>query len=225
MEMVEECEAAFDAIMQSAPEALVLTGTGSFFSGGLDLTIVPTYSPEQQREFLVVLNRIVGKVYGCPIPVVGAINGHAIAGAFVLTLTTDYRVGPTGDARFGLTEAQAGIPFPAAAMTVVEAEIAPQDVRYTTLSARLFGVEEAHRRGVLDELQPPDTVLERAIEVARDMARMPADGYRRIKHQFRQEALTRIEKVNATGTDPMLQSWVSPEAPDASLSVLKGRRF
>jgi len=224
VEIAEECEAAFDATMQSAPEALVLTGTGSFFSGGLDLTIVPTYSPEQQRAFLVVLNRMVGKLYGCPIPVVGAINGHAIAGAFVLTLITDYRVGPTADARFGLTEAQVGIPFPAAAMTVVQAELAPQDVRYTTLSARLFGVEEARRRGILDELQPPQAVLDRAIEVARDMARMPADGYRRIKHQFRQEALARIERVNATGSDPMLQSWVSSEAPNASASVLRGGR-
>ena len=33
-----------------------------------------------------------------------AINGHAIAGGMILTLTTDYRVGPTEDFLFGLTE-------------------------------------------------------------------------------------------------------------------------
>lgn len=140
LEIAQEFEAAFDATMQDPPKAIVVTGTGSFFSGGLDLKVVPSYSPEQQRAFLTVLNRAAGKLYGCPIPVVGGINGHAIAGGFVFALATDYRVGPTGAAQFGLTEARAGIPFPAAIMAIVKAELAPQDVRYTTIYARRFGI-------------------------------------------------------------------------------------
>ena len=222
LEVAQEFETALDATMQDPPEAIVVTGTGSFFSGGLDLKAVPSYSPEQQRAFLTVLNRAAGKLYACPIPVVGGINGHAIAGGFVFALATDYRVGPTGAAQFGLTEARVGIPFPAAAMAIVQAELAPQDVRYTILYARRFGSEEARLRGVLDELQPPADVLERALEVARDMASTPVDGYQRIKRQVRQAAIARIEEINATGSDPMLGAWVSPDAPEASASVLEG---
>jgi len=222
LEVVGEFEAAFDATMRDPPRAIVVTGTGDFFSGGLDLRVVPSYSPEQQRAFLTALNRAAGKLYACPIPVVGGINGHAIAGGFVFALATDYRVGPTGTAQFGLTEARVGIPFPAAAMAIVQGELAPQDVRYATIYARRFGSEEARRRGVLDELQPPAAVLERALEVARDMATMPPDGYRRIKQQVRQAAIARIEEVNATGSDPMLEAWVSPDAPEAAASVLEG---
>ena len=65
-------------------------------------------------------------------------------------------------------------------------------------------------------------MLERALEVARDMATMPPDGYRRIKRQVREAAIARIEEVNATGSDPMLEDWVSPDAPKASASVLEG---
>ena len=222
LEIAQEFEAAFDATMRDPPKAIVVSGTGSFFSGGLDLKVVPSYSPEQQRAFLTVLNRAAGKLYGCPIPVVGGINGHAIAGGFVFTLATDYRVGPTGAAQFGLTEARAGIPFPAAAMAIVHAELAPQDVRYTTMYARRFGSDEARRRGVLDELRPPTAVLERALEVARDMATMPPDSYQRIKHQVRQAAIARVEEINATSSDPMLQAWVSSDAPKAAASVLRG---
>ena len=222
LEIAQEFEAAFDVTMQDPPKAIVVTGTGSFFSGGLDLKVVPSYFSEQQRAFLTILNRAAGKLYGCPIPVVGGINGHAIAGGFVFTLATDYRVGPTGAAQFGLTEARAGIPFPAAAMAIVHAELAPQDVRYTTIYARRFGSDEARLRGVLDELQPPAAVLERALEVARDMATMPPDSYQRIKRQVRQAAITRIEEINATASDPMLQAWVSPDALKASASVLRG---
>ena len=222
LELGRSLEDALDAKVVREAKALVVTGTGRFFSGGLDLKVVPTYSREEQRDFLGVLNRIIGRLYAYPIPVVGAINGHAVAGAFILALTTDYRVGPRGSAQFGLTEARAGIPFPAVPMIILHAEFAPQDVRYSALYARNFGPDEAQTRGMLDELQPPESVLERAIEVARDMASMPADSYRRIKYQVRRAAIAQIEEVISTGADPMLEGWLSPEARVASEALLKG---
>ncbi len=224
MELGREFQAAFDAALDDGPEALVLTGTGRFFSGGLDLKVVPTYRPSEQADFLRILNRFIGRLYACPIPLVGAINGHAIAGAFILALTTDYRIGPTNDSLFGLTEARAGIPFPAAPMVVLQAELAPSDVRHAAFYARNFGPQEALARGVFDELQPEAAVLERALEVARDLASMPADGYRRIKHQLRRAAIDRIEQLIATDADPMLQGWLSSEARQASAAILGGPR-
>jgi enoyl-CoA hydratase len=151
---------------------------------------------------------------------VGAINGHAVAGGFIVALATDYRIGPVGEARFGLTEARVGIPFPAVPMIVLQAECAPQDVRYCTLLARTFGPDEALRRGMLDELLPPQAVVDRAIEVARDMASMPSDSYGRIKHQVRQAAITKIREVISAGSDPMLKGWLSPEAREAAAALL-----
>ena len=221
LELAREFSQVLESRAVKAAEALVIVGTGRFFSGGLDLKVVPTYSIEEQRDFLGVLNRVIGTLYASPIPVVGAINGHAVAGAFILALATDYRVGPAGDAQFGLTEARVGIPFPAVPMIVLRAECAPQDVRYSTLWARTFGPDEARERGVLDELVPPELVLDRAIEVARDMASMPSDSYRRIKHQVRQAAIAEIQKVISEGGDPMLEDWLSPEARHASAALLK----
>jgi enoyl-CoA hydratase len=221
LELCHEFEAALDADMVAEARAIVVTGTGRFFSGGLDLKVVPTYSKEEQRDFLGLLNRLSGRLYAHPTPVVAAVNGHAVAGAFMLALATDYRVGPTGTVRFGLTETRVGIPFPAAAMIILRAELAPQDVRYSVLSARTFGPDEAQRRGVLDELQPPEGVLERAIEVAHDMANMPADGYRRIKYQVRQSAIAEIEEVISAGADPLLENWYGPGVRETSAALLE----
>jgi len=66
-------------------------------------------------------------------------------------------------------------------------------------------------------------VLERAIDVARDLASMPAGAYSRIKHQFRAKAIAQIEKLNAEQSDPMLDSWVSAEAAEASDSIPRAR--
>jgi enoyl-CoA hydratase len=220
LELARGFEGVWDLQAVQEAEALVLTGAGHFFSGGLDLKVVPTYSREQQRECVGVLNRVIGTLYATPIPVIGAINGHAVAGGLILALTTDYRIGPRTNAQFGLTEARVGIPFPAVPLIVLNAECGPQHVRYSTLWARTFGAEEAQRRGVLDELQPPQALLERAFDVARDMASMPSDAYRRVKHQVREAAIARIQDVISMGDDPMLEAWLSAEAEEASLRIL-----
>lgn len=220
LDLAHGLAACLDALATTDARAVVLAGTGRFFSGGLDLNEVPRYSREQQQEFLRSLNRLVGRLYALPLPVVGAINGHAVAGAFILALTTDYRVGPLSDAHFGLTEARVGIPFPAVPMIVLQAECAPQDIRYSALWARTFEPAEARRRGLLDELVAQDRVLDRAIEVARDMAGMPGDSYARIKRQIRQAALARIEEVVSRDLDPMLEGWLSPQAQRASAAQL-----
>ncbi len=210
LEFAREIEAALDSEAVRDAKALVLTGTGSFFSGGLDLKIVPGYSKEEQREFLGVLNRVLGRLYAYPIPLVAAVSGHAVAAGFMLALAADYRVGPVGAAQFGLTEARVGIPFPAVPMIILRAECSARDVRYCTLYAHTFGPDEARRRGILDELQPAESVLERALEVASEMASMPAEGYRRIKYQVRKAAIDEIQEVISTGGDPMLEGWISP---------------
>ncbi len=223
LELAEEFQSVVERGILDAASALVLTGTGAFFSGGLDLELVPSYSREEQHRLLGASNRLLEWLYACPVPLVAAVNGHAVAGAFVLMLAADYRVGPTGEAAFGLTEARVGIPFPAVPMIILESELAPEHLRYCALSARRFGPEEAMRRGALDELQPPEAVLDRAVEVARELASMPADGYRTIKRQVRAAAIARMREVVATGGDPMLRGWLSEEAPEAARSTLEDR--
>ena len=52
LSLAEAFETAFAAAMADEPDALVLTGSGSFFSGGLDLKTVPHYSAQKQRDLL-----------------------------------------------------------------------------------------------------------------------------------------------------------------------------
>ena len=221
-ELASRFAAAYDEIVAAEPRALVLTGSGNFFSGGLDLREVPTYDVEQQRAFLEVVNRLIGKLYASPFPVVAAANGHAVAAGYILLLTADYRVGPEGDYAFGLTEARVGIPFPAAPMIVLKAELAPPDLRFTTLHAKNYGADEALRRGVFDELQAAPRVLERALEIAVDLASMPRDAYGRIKAQVRRETIEALEELGRSDSDPMLKDWIGPSAKAASAGLLKG---
>ncbi|MGG6549668.1 UNVERIFIED_CONTAM: enoyl-CoA hydratase/isomerase family protein, partial [Prevotella sp. 15_C9] len=77
---------------------------------------------------------MVARLLAIETPVVAAINGHALGGGFVLMLACDYRLGAdTAAAKLGMTEAQAGIPFPAGPLEVMRHELAPTLLRRLTL--------------------------------------------------------------------------------------------
>jgi enoyl-CoA hydratase len=216
-----ELETAFATLVDAGrARAIVFTGTGDCFSAGLDLKRVPRYRPEEQREMVSALNRTLATLYACPVPVVGAVNGHAIAGGLIFALAADYRVGTNAPCKLGLTEVRVGIPFPAAAMALLQAEVAPNVARILALRGNNVGPDTGLAYGLVDELQPPGRVLPAAIEVARDLASMPREAYARIKRQLRARTIAFIEDVLARGSDPMLDAWITGDASAASAALL-----
>lgn len=201
--------------------ALVVTGAGSCFSAGLDLKAVPTYDRAQQQAMVMQVNRLFGGLYGLPLPTIAAVNGHAIAGGVILTLCCDYRIGAEGGYKLGLAEARVGVPFPVAAMAIVQSELSHPVARTMVLTARNWSPRDAVSMGVLDELQPPELLLPRAIEVAQEIAALPRSVYARIKRELRGAALARIEDAIGNKNEPMLESWLSSETREASAEALK----
>jgi len=55
----------------------------------------------------------------CPILVVAAVNGHAIAGGCILVSACDHRVMNAERGRIGVTELLVGVPFPVTALEIL----------------------------------------------------------------------------------------------------------
>ena len=220
-----EFENALATIEESSDiGALIITAAGSCFSAGLDLKALPTYDAEQQRAMVMQVNGLFGRLYGLPLPTIAAVNGHAIAGGVILTLACDYRIGAEEDYKLGLAEARVGVVYPVAAMTIVRSELAPSTARKMVLTARNYNPQEALKMGVLDELQPSDRLLMRALEVATEMAALPRSSYRRIKRGLRAQALASIDDAISNRSEPMLDSWLSDETRTASAEALKRKQ-
>ncbi|HET8673555.1 MAG TPA: enoyl-CoA hydratase/isomerase family protein [Thermoleophilaceae bacterium] len=216
-QLLEELEAARKELVSSLPAAVVVAGREGFFSAGVDLKLVPTLDADGQRAMVDGINRLVLGWYGFPRPVVAAVTGHAIAGGMVIALCADYRVGAS-EGKLGLTELRAGVPYPVGAIALVRAELPAPSARALALRAHLVEPDEALRLGLVDELAGPGDVLERACDVAREMAQFGGDAYRRTKLELRGERLRQIEAAVEAG-DPLLGSWLDDSGADAAASV------
>jgi enoyl-CoA hydratase/carnithine racemase len=222
LDLANEFANALDGIENDGGiRALVVTGTGKCFSAGLDLKAIPAYDRAQQESMVMQVNRLFGGLYGLPVPTIAAVNGHAIAGGVILTLCCDYRIGAEADYKLGLAEARVGVPFPVAAMSIVQSELSHPVARTMVLTARNWGPRDAASMGVLDELRPAELLLPRAIEVAQEMAALPHSIYGRIKRDLRRAALARIDDAINNRSEPMLESWLSDETRAASAQALK----
>ena len=147
---------------------VVLTGAGSAFCAGMDVTQFG--GDEGHRRRLVETSTAAFEAVGsCPRPVVAAVNGPALAGGFALALLCDLRVAAES-ATFGFPELPRGIPPSYASARAALGLAAAAEV---TLTGRVFGAAEAQRLGAVNEVVPDGRCLDRALELAAGIAAAP----------------------------------------------------
>jgi enoyl-CoA hydratase len=198
--------------------AVVVTGDGRSFSAGLDLNAIQHCEPGHQEELIEALNRAFLAVYSCPRLVVGAVNGHAIAGGLVLALCCDIRLVADVDLKVGLAEVRVGVPYPVGAIEVVRHELSAPIVRRLVLGGELIGAHTAVELGVFDRVVPAAELLATALSAARD--HMPPGGYARIKAQLRNPAI-QATRAALGGRDPLARPWLTDETFGAAAAALQ----
>ena len=123
-----------------AVRALIVTGTGSSFSAGVDLYRIVNDGPDYGRRFLPVLDAFLRAVLTFPKPVVAAVNGHAIAGGCILAAACDHRIMVEGNGRIGIPELAVGVPFPALPLQIMSARLADGPLRDLVFTGRTVQV-------------------------------------------------------------------------------------
>jgi enoyl-CoA hydratase len=184
--------------------AIVLTGAGRAFSAGVDTKAAATLDAEGQHAGVEAINTLVVTLFGLPVPVVAAVNGHALGGGLIIPLACDVLVASRAQCELGLTEVIAGVPFPAAPLEVCRQRLSPPVYNNLCLTGRVFGPEEALALGVADELADPEDLVAQALTIATRLAGYPA--YARVKDQVRAAARAAVEQ--AVAEDPLLTSWL-----------------
>lgn len=209
-EFCDAMVAMLDEVVRGPARALVVTGTGSTFSAGVDLFRVLDGGPAYLAGFLPSMDSFLRALVAFPKPVVAAVNGHAVAGGCVIAAACDHRVMASGAGRIGVPELIVGVPFPPLPFEIVAARVGRQVFRQLVISGRMLLPADAAGVGLIDEVVGPDALLPRAQEVAGQMARIPAATFALTKRAFTDPLLERV-RAAAPLNEAVVEAWSSPE--------------
>ncbi len=177
------------AALAADPEikVVVLTGSGRGFCSGIDMRdfgpgMVEATEPAIVRlRFQEMMASLPQALRAMPQPVIAAVNGPCVGGGLALCLAADIRICSTaasfGNAAIllGLSGAEMGMSYhlPRIVGTSVAAD--------WMLTGRTVAAEEADRRGLVSEVVEPDRLLDRALELAVQIADLTPLGVQMTK--------------------------------------------
>src|SRR5467141_1555129 len=192
--------------------AAVITGQGSAFCAGLDLPSLADLDRATMRGFIQRFSAVVLRIFELPIPLVAAVNGHAVAGGCVLALQADVRIGADRDARIGLNETQLGLGLPLAVVETLRWQVPGPSLAPLALEGRLVSPREALQLGLLHEVVPEAELLARALQRATTLAALPPAGLRMVKESLRKLAAVAARANESAESERWLDTWFSPES-------------
>ena len=204
-----------DAIIKSLDgaahaRAIVIAGTGNIFSAGVDLFRLLDSGRPYIDRFFPLLVEAFRKLFSIEVPVVAAVNGHAIAGGCLIALASDYRLMAAGKARIGVPELLVGVPLPSSPIEIVRFAVPRDRVQRVLYSGNTYVPEEALAMGLIDEIVEPGVLEERALDLAGRMATLPPQVFAITKRQLRHIAIERMAQT-ASMDGEVLEAWAAPE--------------
>ncbi len=145
--------------------AVVLTGAGdrAFCAGG-DLKQRRGMTDAEWQAQHHIFERKVAAMIACPVPVIAAVNGAALAGGCGIATLCDFTLA-VPEAKFGYTEVKIGF-LPAIVSVFLTRQVGEKRARDLLLTGRMIAAAEARDMGLVSEIVEPDRLHERARELA-----------------------------------------------------------
>jgi enoyl-CoA hydratase/carnithine racemase len=170
LDSMTEWHAALDELEGvEGPLAMVATGTGKYFSNGLDLDRLGT-DPDEVGPTIELLHQLLGRLLLFPAYIVAAVNGHAFAAGAMISACFDARVMRTDRGYWCFPEVDISLPFDAGMTAAVSARLPAEAVQDAMLTGRRYAAEDALALGIVTDTADEARVLDTAIALAEPMA-------------------------------------------------------
>lgn len=197
-------------LAQDTPRALVIDGgDGTIFSGGFSLPVIANWERDEIRGFFADFLDVLYQIMLLPCPTVTALNGHAIAGGFILSLASDMRVVRSGKLKLGLSEVDLGVCVPAGPQVLLAARTSEVHALRLGMLGHLFGAEEALQMGYAT--QCVDDATGGAVDLAARLALKPGGACAETSRIYTEGLVARVKAADAAYMDAFLDSWFSAE--------------
>lgn len=146
----------------------ILTGAGGTFCSGMDLKAFVTGElPQVEGRGFAGLTE-----YRCKKPIIGAVEGYALAGGMELAISCDLLVA-ADDSKFGIPEVKRGLAAAAGGLVKLPKQIPSRIAMELALTGDFISAHRAYELGLINQVVESGTALTAAKELA---AKIAANG-------------------------------------------------
>jgi len=171
-ELERELGAALTGDEVRSSACVVLTGAGRAFSAGADIGEFRDRTPEAVIAYYRDTGDVYERVASLPQPTLSAIGGYCLGGGLELALATDFRIADE-TAVFGFPEVSLGIVPSSGGTHRLVRLVGPGRAKELFLLGGRFDAAAALAAGLVTEVVGPGAALDRACELARQLAELP----------------------------------------------------
>ena len=176
--------------LASNPEvgAIVLTGAGRAFSAGGDISTFPALTKDMElaRDHLELVFASFHSFEKSPRPVIAAINGIAHGGGTEILGGVDYRIAST-NANFAFREAAHGL-IPGFGVVKFQQLIGHAMTMRLVGTAEIVDAQMALQMGIVQEVVSPETLLDRAFDLAEAFTKVPKSAIHSLKQVLNRDS-------------------------------------
>jgi len=164
---------------------VVFTGAGDrAFSAGGDMRVAVERTQAAQEASGRLSGAGFDAIYGCAVPVIGAVNGYALGGGLGLAASCDILIA-SERAVFGLPEIDVGMLGCFRHLSRLVPELKARRMAYT---GQRLTAHEVERYGGIEKVVPHEDLMPTTMQLAREIAKKSGTALRLYK-----EALNRTE--------------------------------
>jgi len=169
-EMIDELHHVFDAIAADKDiRCVILTGEGKAFVAGADIGELAECDVQAGHKKCKIGQALMHKMEALPKAIIAAVNGFALGGGCEIAMACDIRLA-SEKAKLGQPESTLGI-IPGYGGTQRLARLVGYGkAKEWIFSGDIYPVQEAHRAGLVDEIYPPEELMDKAKEMAKKIA-------------------------------------------------------
>lgn len=223
-QMVGELLGALEQAEKGPARVVILTGSGKAFCAGMDLGELRESERETQEKNIEDarrLSKMLYRLYSFPKPVIAAVNGPAIAGGCMLATLADFTLA-VPEAKFGYPEVKIGF-MPALVVVFLRRQVGDRAARELLFTGRIINATEAHRIGLATEVVAPETLMDRAQEIASELIAASPTSIARTKRFLLgfDDAALRAELEQAVNANTDIRS--TPDFKEGIASFLEKR--
>jgi enoyl-CoA hydratase len=161
--------ASAEARADAGARCVIVTGTGTSFSAGADMKSQLQRDAAAPNERSYAMYEPFLSLLDIAVPVVGALNGHAIGGGFGLALVCDLRIGAE-DAKYGANFVRLGLAPGMAISYLLPHVVGLARANELLLTGKLVDGRQAAALGILNKAVPAAEVLAEAQQLAAAIA-------------------------------------------------------